>query len=135
MTFQVLIVVGETGSGKTTQLTQYIAEAGFTMRGKIGCTQPRRVAAQSVAERVNIERGFPARINPKNSDTGYCIRFDDKSDTFRTKIRYMTDGMLVRESMQSKTFNRYSVVVLDEAHERNINTDPSGAKTGPPSQA
>ena len=79
-------MVGETGSGKTTQMTQYIAEAGFTARGKIGCTQPRRVAAMSVAKRVAEE--FGCRLG---QEVGYTIRFEDCT-TPETFIKYMTDG-------------------------------------------
>ena len=85
---QILIVVGETGSGKTTQMTQYIAEAGFTARGKIGCTQPRRVAAMSVAKRVAEE--FGCRLG---QEVGYTIRFEDCT-TPETFIKYMTDGRI-----------------------------------------
>ena len=89
---QVLIVVGETGSGKTTQLTQYIAEAGFaTARGKIACTQPRRVAATSVAKRVAKEFGCAL-----GQEVGYTIRFENCTSA-RTVIKYMTDGMLLRD--------------------------------------
>ncbi|KAJ3537360.1 hypothetical protein NM208_g6345 [Fusarium decemcellulare] len=114
---QILIVVGETGSGKTTQLTQYLAEAGFTNNGIIGCTQPRRVAAVSVAKRVADEVGC------KLGDTvGYSIRFEDCTSQ-ATKIKYMTDGMLEREILLDPNLERYSVVMLDEAHERTIPTD------------
>lgn len=84
---QILIVVGETGSGKTTQLTQYLAEAGFTNNGIIGCTQPRRVAAVSVAKRVSEEVGCQL-----GQEVGYTIRFEDVTSP-ATKIKYMTDGM------------------------------------------
>lgn len=86
---QILIVVGETGSGKTTQLTQYLAEAGFTNNGIIGCTQPRRVAAVSVAKRVSEEVGCQL-----GQEVGYTIRFEDVTSP-ATKIKYMTDGMYV----------------------------------------
>ncbi|KAK0667789.1 P-loop containing nucleoside triphosphate hydrolase protein [Cercophora samala] len=114
---QVLIVVGETGSGKTTQLTQYLAEAGFTNNGIIGCTQPRRVAAVSVAKRVSEEVG--CRLG---EEVGYTIRFEDVTSP-ATKIKYMTDGMLEREILIDPELRRYSVIMLDEAHERTIATD------------
>ncbi|PAV22044.1 P-loop containing nucleoside triphosphate hydrolase [Pyrrhoderma noxium] len=114
---QVLIVVGDTGSGKTTQMTQYLAEEGFADRGKIGCTQPRRVAAMSVAKRVAEEVG--CRLG---QEVGYTIRFEDCTCP-ETKIKYMTDGMLQRECLLDPDVNAYSVVMLDEAHERTISTD------------
>ncbi|KAK9770219.1 putative Pre-mRNA-splicing factor ATP-dependent RNA helicase prp22 [Seiridium cardinale] len=114
---QILVVVGETGSGKTTQLTQYLAEAGFTNDGMIGCTQPRRVAAISVAKRVSEEVGCEL-----GEEVGYTIRFEDKTGP-ATKIKYMTDGMLQREILMDPNLERYSVIMLDEAHERTIATD------------
>ncbi|KAH8681227.1 P-loop containing nucleoside triphosphate hydrolase protein [Xylariales sp. PMI_506] len=114
---QILVVVGETGSGKTTQLTQYLAEAGFTNNGVIGCTQPRRVAAMSVAKRVAEEVGCEL-----GDEVGYLIRFEDKTSP-ATKIKYMTDGMLQREILMDSNLKRYSVIMLDEAHERTIATD------------
>lgn len=114
---QILIVVGETGSGKTTQLTQYLAEAGFTNNGIIGCTQPRRVAAMSVAKRVAEEVGCQL-----GQEVGYTIRFEDCTSP-ATKIKYMTDGMLQREILMDPDIKRYSVIMLDEAHERTIATD------------
>uniref|UniRef100_H2YHV2 RNA helicase n=1 Tax=Ciona savignyi TaxID=51511 RepID=H2YHV2_CIOSA len=114
---QVLIVIGETGSGKTTQITQYIAEAGYTVRGKIGCTQPRRVAAMSVAKRVSEE--FGCRLG---QEVGYTIRFEDCTSQ-ETKIKYMTEGMMLRECLIDTELSQYSVIMLDEAHERTINTD------------
>ncbi|GAX74379.1 hypothetical protein CEUSTIGMA_g1827.t1 [Chlamydomonas eustigma] len=114
---QVLVVIGETGSGKTTQMTQYLAEVGYTSKGKIGCTQPRRVAAMSVAKRVAEE--FGCRLG---EEVGYAIRFEDCTSS-ETVIKYMTDGMLLRECLLDELLTGYSVVVLDEAHERTINTD------------
>jgi ATP-dependent RNA helicase DHX8/PRP22 len=114
---QILIVIGETGSGKTTQITQYLAESGFTARGKIGCTQPRRVAAMSVAKRVAEE--FGCRLG---QEVGYTIRFEDCTSP-ETIIKYMTDGMLLRECLMDLDLKAYSVIMLDEAHERTIHTD------------
>ncbi|XP_043791666.1 ATP-dependent RNA helicase DHX8 isoform X1 [Apis laboriosa] len=114
---QILIVIGETGSGKTTQITQFLGEAGFTARGKIGCTQPRRVAAMSVAKRVAEE--FGCRLG---QEVGYTIRFEDCTGP-ETNIKYMTDGMLLRECLMDLDLKTYSVIMLDEAHERTIHTD------------
>lgn len=115
---QILVVVGETGSGKSTQMTQYLAEAGFTgSRKRIACTQPRRVAAMSVAKRVAEEMG--CRLG---EEVGYSIRFEDCTSP-ETIIKYMTDGMLLREVLTDPDMSKYSVVMLDEAHERTIATD------------
>ncbi|KAG0165145.1 DEAH-box ATP-dependent RNA helicase prp22 [Apophysomyces sp. BC1034] len=114
---QMLVVVGDTGSGKTTQMTQYLAEEGFANRGRIGCTQPRRVAAMSVAKRVAEEVG--CRVG---QEVGYTIRFEDCTSP-DTRIKYMTDGMLLRECLIDPEMSQYSVVILDEAHERTISTD------------
>ena len=114
---QIMIVVGETGSGKTTQMPQHLAESGFAAKGKIGCTQPRRVAAKSVATRVAEE--FGCRLG---EEVGYSIRFEDCTDR-KTKIKYMTDGVLLREALRDTELSAYSCIILDEAHERSINTD------------
>ncbi|POW01132.1 hypothetical protein PSHT_12731, partial [Puccinia striiformis] len=116
--YQVLIVVGETGSGKTTQLPQYLHEAGYTKDGgKIGCTQPRRVAAMSVAARVADEMGV--RVGDA---VGYSIRFEDCTSP-KTVIKYMTDGMLLREFMTEPDLAGYNAMIIDEAHERTLSTD------------
>lgn len=115
---QVLIVEGETGSGKTTQIPQYLHEAGFTCDDKkIGCTQPRRVAAMSVAARVAEEMGVKL-----GAQVGYSIRFEDCTSE-RTIIKYMTDGMLLREFLSEPDLASYSVLIIDEAHERTLHTD------------
>ena len=98
-------------------MTQYLAEEGFADRGKIGCTQPRRVAAMSVAKRVSEEVG--CRLG---QEVGYTIRFEDCTSP-ETKIKYMTDGMLERECLLDPDVSAYSVIMLDEAHERTIATD------------
>ena len=114
---QCLIVVGETGSGKTTQLPQYLHEIGYSKVGKIGCTQPRRVAAMSVAARVSQELGVKL-----GSQVGYSIRFEDCT-SHDTVIKYMTDGMLLREFLGEPDLASYSVMMIDEAHERTLHTD------------
>ncbi|KIL57388.1 hypothetical protein M378DRAFT_87999, partial [Amanita muscaria Koide BX008] len=110
----VVIVVGETGSGKTTQLTQFMYEDGYCSYGLIGCTQPRRVPAMSVAKRVSEE--MECKLG---STVGYAIRFEDCT-TAEAKIKYMTDGVLLRE--YEGALDRYSVIILDEAHERSLST-------------
>lgn len=115
---QVLIVVAETGSGKTTQLPQYLHEAGYTQGGlKVGCTQPRRVAAMSVAARVAEEMGV--RLG---QECGYSVRFEDMTSD-KTVIKYMTDGMLLREFLTDPELSTYSAIIIDEAHERTLSTD------------
>lgn len=116
--FQILIVEGETGSGKTTQIPQYLHEEGFTQDGKkIGCTQPRRVAAMSVASRVAQEMGVKL-----GNEVGYSIRFEDCTSE-RTVLKYMTDGTLHREFLSEPDLASYSVMMIDEAHERTLHTD------------
>lgn len=115
---QILIIVGETGSGKTTQLPQYLHEAGYTKDGlKVGCTQPRRVAAMSVAARVADEMGVKV-----GNEVGYSIRFEDNTSD-KTILKYMTDGMLLREFMTEPDLAGYSALMIDEAHERTVHTD------------
>lgn len=114
---QVVIIVGETGSGKTTQLTQFLLEEGYGKAGIIGCTQPRRVAAVSVARRVSEEVGTNL-----GELVGYAIRFEDCTSNL-TLIKYMTDGVLLRESLRDYDLDNYSVIIIDEAHERSLQTD------------
>ncbi|KAJ7594465.1 P-loop containing nucleoside triphosphate hydrolase protein [Mycena floridula] len=117
--YGVIIVVGQTGCGKTTQLPQYLLEAGWASEGNIiACTQPRRVAATSVATRVATEVGTIL-----GDEVGYTIRFEDVSNKERTRILYMTDGMLFRETLVDPLLSRYSVIMIDEAHERSVYTD------------
>ena len=97
----VIIIVGETGSGKTTQLTQYLHEDGYTKFGMIGCTQPRRVAAMSVAKRVADEMDTEL-----GDEVGYSIRFEDCTSD-KTLIKYMTDGILLRESLREPDLDHY----------------------------
>ena len=140
------ILVGETGSGKTTQVPQYLLEAGVNRKliptsgskrrrtepktppsnpiprpkklsaHVIGCTQPRRVAAVTVAQRVAKERGTDI-----GAEVGYTVRFDDTSSA-STKIKFLTDGMLLREAMADPLLRKYSILILDEAHERTVHT-------------
>ena len=115
---KVTIIVGETGSGKTTQLTQYLYENGYAKYGIIGCTQPRRVAAVCVAKRVSEEMGTEL-----GDIVGYTIRFEEFINEKTTKIKYMTEGILLRESLTDNELNTYSVIIMDEAHERSLCTD------------
>lgn len=117
--YRTLVIVGETGSGKTTQIPQYLHEAGWTANDYVvGITQPRRVAVTTVAARVAEERGTML-----GREVGYSIRFDDCSDKNSTRIKFLTDGMLVREIMKDPLLSNYSVIMLDEAHERTLYTD------------
>jgi ATP-dependent RNA helicase DHX33 len=114
---QNLVIIGETASGKSTQLPQYLYRSGFARLGVIGCTQPRRVAAISIAERVAEEMG-----EDLGGKVGYTVRFEDVSSV-NTRIKYMTDGMLLREAISDPLLKRYGVIILDEAHERTVHTD------------
>lgn len=116
---QILVFVGETGSGKTTQIPQYVLydELPHLNKKLIACTQPRRVAAMSVAQRVADELDVKL-----GEEVGYSIRFENKT-TPRTLLKYMTDGQLLRESMHDHDMSRYSCIILDEAHERTLATD------------
>ena len=116
---QTIVIVGETGSGKTTQIPQYMWEAGFAKEEgvRIGCTQPRRVAAMSVATRVADEVGCKL-----GNEVGYSIRFEDRTSD-KTKVKYLTDGMLLREFLGEPDLKSYGVMMVDEAHERTLHTD------------
>jgi pre-mRNA-splicing factor ATP-dependent RNA helicase DHX15/PRP43 len=114
---QVLVLQGDTGSGKTTQVPQFLLESGIAGGKAIACTQPRRVAAMSVADRVAKEMDVYL-----GDEVGYTIRFEDKS-SHKTRLKYLTDGMLLRESMIDPLLNKYGIIILDEAHERTLSTD------------
>ncbi|PQE10961.1 hypothetical protein CJF32_00007798 [Rutstroemia sp. NJR-2017a WRK4] len=117
-TYPVTIVVGHTGSGKTTQIPQYLEQAGWCADGKqIAVTQPRRVAATTVAVRVAEEVGCEV-----GKEVGYSIRFEDVTSA-ATKIKFLTDGLLLREALVDPLLSRYSVIMVDEAHERSLSTD------------
>lgn len=114
---QIVVLVGETGSGKTTQIPQFMLERFLKKNQMIGCTQPRRVAAMSVAKRVADEMDVIL-----GEEVGYSIRFEDLSGP-KTILKYLTDGMLLREAMNDPLLERYNVIILDEAHERTLSTD------------
>lgn len=116
---QILVFVGETGSGKTTQIPQFVLYDDLPHLNKkmVACTQPRRVAAMSVAQRVAEEMDVGL-----GEEVGYSIRFEDKTSP-STMLKYMTDGMLLREAMNDHDLSRYSTIILDEAHERTLATD------------
>jgi HrpA-like RNA helicase len=118
---RVVILVGETGSGKTTQLPQFLLEERNILgsRQAVAVTQPRRVAAVSIATRVAAERQCGGQVG---HEVGYTIRFDDCTRK-QTRLKYVTDGMLLREAMVDRSLLKYGVIILDEAHERTCNTD------------
>lgn len=104
-------------SSRPLQMTQYLHEDGYTDWGVVGCTQPRRVAAVSVAKRVADEMSVTV-----GEEVGYAIRFEDITGP-KTIIKYMTDGVLLRETLREGDLDGYSAVIMDEAHERSLNTD------------
>jgi ATP-dependent helicase HrpA len=114
---QVVVVAGETGSGKTTQLPKICLELGRGIRGTIGHTQPRRLAARTVAERIAEELGTPL-----GEAVGYSVRFTDQVSD-RTLVKLMTDGILLAEIQRDRRLLRYDTLILDEAHERSLNID------------
>ncbi|WP_223787425.1 ATP-dependent RNA helicase HrpA [Marinicella meishanensis] len=114
---QVTIIAGETGSGKTTQIPKICLQAGLGVTGQIACTQPRRIAAKSVAQRVADELSVPL-----GTAVGYQVRFDEQfsQDGF---IRFMTDGILLQHTLRDKFLNEFDTIIIDEAHERSLNID------------
>jgi ATP-dependent helicase HrpA len=114
---QVIIIAGETGSGKTTQLPVICLEAGRGVHGKIGCTQPRRIAAISITDHLAHQLGTTV-----GQEVGYKIRFNDM-DSDSTCIKFMTDGILLAEMRQSPLLREYDTLIIDEAHERSLNID------------
>ncbi len=114
---QVVVIAGETGSGKTTQLPKMCLEAGLGIEAKIGCTQPRRVAALSISRRIAEELNVPW-----GREVGCKIRFDDRSNA-QTYIKLMTDGILLAEMQGDPDFSEYNAIIVDEAHERSLNID------------
>ncbi|WP_175934854.1 ATP-dependent RNA helicase HrpA [Corynebacterium sp. Marseille-P4321] len=114
---QVVIIAGETGSGKTTQIPKMLLELGRGRRGLIGHTQPRRLAARTVAERIADELGQSI-----GETVGYAIRFDDKVSP-TTAVKLMTDGILLTEMQRDRYLNAYDTIIIDEAHERSLNID------------
>ena len=114
---QVVIIAGETGSGKTTQIPKICLELGRGVTGQIGHTQPRRLAARTVAERIAEELG-----SPLGETVGYQVRFTDVSAD-DTLVKLMTDGILLTELARDRKLNRYDTLIIDEAHERSLNID------------
>ncbi len=114
---QVVVIAGETGSGKTTQLPKLCLAAGRGEAGMIGCTQPRRLAARSVARRVAEELGTPL-----GEQVGFQVRFNDQVSE-RSLIKFMTDGILLAETQGDPWLSAYDTIIIDEAHERSLNID------------
>ena len=113
----VTIICGETGSGKSTQIPQFLYERGYTKEiGKIAITQPRRVAARSLAVRLREEMCMPGGV-------GYQVRYEKDNISEKTEIKFVTDGILLKELENDSTLSQYSVIIIDEAHERTINSD------------
>ncbi|KAK4960167.1 Salivary acidic proline-rich phosphoprotein 1/2 [Elasticomyces elasticus] len=118
----VLILSGETGSGKSTQIPQFLLDQPWCRSKKIAVTQPRRVAAISLARRVAEEMGTPLGSSSPASKVGYSVRFDESTSP-STRIKFLTEGMLLQEILRDKALSQYSCVVVDEVHERSVNID------------
>ncbi|KAG1733870.1 P-loop containing nucleoside triphosphate hydrolase protein [Suillus paluster] len=118
--YQIIVIVGETGSGKTTQIPQFVAYSDLphTRNKIVACTQTRRVTTTSVAKRVADEMDVQL-----GQEVGYSIRFEDMTEPGTTFLKYMTDGLLLREAMNDPDLTRYSTIILDDAHERTLATD------------
>jgi HrpA-like RNA helicase len=114
---ETVIIIGETGCGKSTQVPQFIVDSRLLESGCVAITQPRRVSACSLARRVAFERRVEV-----GREVGYSVRFDNQSSP-RTKIKFLTDGMLLREILADPTLSTYSIIILDEIHERTVQTD------------
>src|SRR5215468_7866471 len=114
---QVVVIAGETGSGKTTQIPKICLELGRGVDGQIGHTQPRRLAARTVAERIAEELGTPL-----GEAVGFKVRFTDQSGE-DTLVKLMTDGILLAEIQQDRLLRQYDTLIIDEAHERSLNID------------
>jgi ATP-dependent helicase HrpA len=123
---QVVVIAGETGSGKTTQLPKMCLELGRGSGAQVGHTQPRRIAARSVAERIAEELGEPltgsSGADEEAGIIGYQVRFTDRSSD-RTRVKVMTDGILLNEMQRDRELRRYDTIIIDEAHERSLNID------------
>lgn len=114
---QVIIVAGDTGSGKTTQLPKIALALGYGRTGRIGCTQPRRLAASAMARRAAQELGCDL-----GNEVGYQVRFDDRTKS-STVLKFMTDGILLAETRNDRSLRQYEALIIDEAHERSLNID------------
>ncbi|VDO08984.1 unnamed protein product [Rodentolepis nana] len=117
---QFVVIVSSTGSGKTTQIPQFLLDSGMAATGMIGITQPRRIAAISVAERVSDETGA---VSLSTGKVGYKVRFDNSTIPEQTQICFLTEGSLLREAEMFPDLRQYSIVILDEAHERSVNME------------
>lgn len=114
----VTVISGETGTGKSTQLPQILHQYGYTKHGMIGITQPRRLAAISLANRVSQEM-----TSELGDFVGYQVRFEKSKISSNTKVKFMTDGILLNEMVSDFLLNKYTCIIIDEAHERSINSD------------